>query len=106
MSKLIVDIPKWLHKELKHESVSPEISIRLLVIAKLEMVGEGDSLIEFVRKLSKHIDNGGSYCGECGIFFDTIIEGRKHDFQEHYDYALAQCNGDTEQLKKWMDLKD
>ena len=36
MSKLIVDIPKWLHKELKHEAVSLEISLRLLVIAKLE----------------------------------------------------------------------
>jgi len=95
------------HKELIHESISLEISLTLLVIAKLETdMGEGDSLIEFVRKLSKHIDNGGSYCGECGIFFDTIIDGRKHDFQEHYDYALAQCNGDTEQLKKWMDLKD
>jgi len=95
------------HRELKHESVSPAISLRLLVIAKLETdMGEGDSLMDFVRKLSKHIDNGGSYCGECGIFFDTIIDGRKHDFQEHYDYALAQCNGDTEQLKKWMDLKD
>ncbi len=34
--KLIVDIPDELHKELKHEAVDLGISLRLLVLAKLQ----------------------------------------------------------------------
>lgn len=63
-----------------------------------------DDLTNFLKKISDHMEKGGTFCGECHIFFDSIVEGRKHDFTEHYDYALAQCGGDKKKLMEWMNL--
>jgi hypothetical protein len=79
------------------------MSLSLWIEPKMEQMSD---FMDFVKKLSKHIDNGGSYCGECGIFFPTRVAGRKHDFAEHYEYALAQCGGNKKKLKEWMDLPD
>lgn len=67
---------------------------------------DGESMEDFLGRLKKWIENGGSYCSECDIFFKTIIEGRKHDFDKHYEYALAQCYGDKKKLHEWMNLKN
>ena len=29
-------------------------------------------------------------------------ERKKHDLGHHYDYVLAQCNGDHQHLKEWV----
>lgn len=45
----------------------------------------------------------------CHIYseqFDDVMKTRKHIFNKHYDYALAQANGDKEQLRKWMELTE
>lgn len=47
------------------------------------------------------LDQGGAFCILCGHVSETIIDGRKHDLAEHYDYVLAQCNGDKQLLKDW-----
>lgn len=60
---------------------------------------------ELTQKISETLAKGGSYCFSCNIFFDTVVEARKHDFEKHYEYALAQCHGDVNELKKWMALK-
>jgi len=53
---------------------------------------------EFIEKLSKTLDEGGAYCIHCRIFFDDVIDARKHQIEQHYNYALAQCNGDKKRL--------
>ena len=53
---------------------------------------------DFIKTLEQIRDVGGSYCFECGIIFDTVIEARKHDVEKHYDYVLAQCSGDKKLL--------
>jgi len=63
-----------------------------------------ESWDEFLTRLRINAKNGGSYCFECSIMFDTVIESRKHDFEKHYDYALEQC-GDKKKLIEWMNLK-
>ena len=40
---------------------------------------------------------GGVYCVRCGIFFNDIIDTRKHNVEQHYDYVLSQCH-DNKQL--------
>lgn len=45
-------------------------------------------------------DKGGVFCINCGRVFDNVTDARKHDLAEHYDYVLAQCNGDKELLRK------
>ena len=40
---------------------------------------------------------GGVYCVQCGIFFNDIIDTRKHNVEQHYDYVLSQCH-DNKQL--------
>jgi len=66
---------------------------------------DGESMDEFLTRLRINRENGGSYCFECAIMFDTVIEARKHDFAKHYEYALDQCFGDKEKLIEWMNLK-
>jgi len=66
---------------------------------------DGESMEEFLTRIRINRENGGSYCFDCAIMFDTVIEGRKHDFEKHYEYALAQCYGDKQKLHEWMNLK-
>lgn len=68
-------------------------------------LSDKESWNEFIKKLNDCIKNGGAYCFECGIYFNTVIEARKHDFAKHYDYALSQCGGSKQKLNKWMQLK-
>jgi hypothetical protein len=68
-------------------------------------IDENSDVNAYLKKLTKHFENGGSYCFGCGIMFDKIIDARKHDFEKHYDYALAQCNGDKDKLQEWMNLE-
>jgi len=50
-----------------------------------------NKLLEDTRK------RGGTYCVRCGIFFNDIIDTRKHNLEQHYDYVLSQCH-DNKQL--------
>jgi len=78
----------------------------LLIIAK-KMDDDGSGLLdmEFIKKLNNHLSNGGSYCFECDLFLNTVLDGRKHDFAKHYEYALEQCGGNKKKLNEWMNLK-
>jgi hypothetical protein len=51
-------------------------------------------------------DESGTYCVWCGIFFDSIVETRKHHFAEHYEYCLAQCSNDMEIVQDWMNSRE
>jgi len=62
--------------------------------------------IDFIKKLNNHLSDGGSYCFECNLFLSSVVEGRKHDFAKHYDYALEQCGGNKKKLNEWMNLKE
>ena len=55
----------------------------------------GFGMIKALEDIRKR---GGAYCALCGIFFDDIIDARKHRIEQHYDYALAQCDGDKQLL--------
>ena len=48
----------------------------------------------------------GTLCIFCGVFFDSIVETRKHHFVEHYGYCFEQCSNDMELLQDWMDLRE
>ena len=65
-----------------------------------------ETIEEFLTRLRINRENGGSYCFDCTIMFDTVIEARKHDFEKHYEYALAQCYGDKKKLLEWMNLSE
>jgi len=45
-------------------------------------------------------------CTNCGVYFDTRREYRKHALAFHYDYVLAQCRGNHELLKQWASKND
>ena len=51
-----------------------------------------NKLLENIRK------TGGAYCVRCGIFFDDIIDTRKHNVEQHYGYVLSQCRGNQQLL--------
>lgn len=59
-----------------------------------------DELKEQIAYISKALEDGRSFCFKCtpAIEFSSPIEARKHDFAEHYDYALYQCGGDKQML--------
>ena len=59
------------------------------------------SFEDIIKQMSEIQKRGGSWCIHCGIIFDSVIDGRKHDLAEHYDYVLAQCNNDLNLLKDW-----
>ena len=51
-----------------------------------------------MNKLLEDTQKRGSvYCVRCGIFFNDIIDTRKHNVEQHYDYVLSQCH-DNKQL--------
>ena len=45
-------------------------------------------------------------CMRCGVYFDTVIERRKHDLAFHYDYVLGQHGGNRELVRKWASEND
>ena len=61
-------------------------------------------LKQHIKDMQDIVKNGGAWCIICGDVFISIREARKHYLAEHYDYVLAQCKGDKELLKKWVDL--
>lgn len=40
-------------------------------------------------------------CYNCGKILRTAQDRKKHDLAFHYDYVLAQCNGNRDILKEW-----
>lgn len=46
------------------------------------------------------------WCSVCGETFDNMIKCRKHVFDNHYAYALAQAQGDKNLLGEWMNLTE
>ncbi len=57
---------------------------------------------------AKLVERGkvGTFCIFCGVFFDSVVETRKHHFAEHYRYCLEQCGRDIELLHDWMTWKE
>lgn len=59
------------------------------------------SLDDFYKMLKEINEKGMSYCILCGHISENVIEARKHDLAEHYEYVLNQCYGDKQLLMEW-----
>ncbi len=45
----------------------------------------------------------GHWCSVCGNVFESITNTKKHMISKHYDYVLAQCNGDKKLMIKFVE---
>ena len=75
---------------------------------KLRINSHNDAILiqnEDDIKLRKE-NKADTFCIWCGLFFDSIIETRKHHFAEHYEYCFEQCSNDVKILQDWMELPE